>query len=151
MRARDWHRLADKIRKRRAELDLSQQALADAAKVSLRTIPNLEGGQPAKDRTLARIERALGWAPGSIDTILDVEGGEPSPLAAEPALESTQGVDDPVALILDADLDELIDMCRTVEADPKYGIAGAEAWLLRALKLRDAAQRRKEDTKRSAS
>lgn len=146
MRARDWQRLAGKIRKRRAELDLSQQQVADAARVSLRTVASLESGQPAKERTLVRVERALEWTAGSMDAVLDSDVGEATPISVR-ATSKTDGEDDPVALILNADSEELFAMYRTVEADSRYGQIGAERWLLDALKVREAARQRKEGTK----
>lgn len=74
----DWDRLAGAIRERRQALGMTQQQLADAAGVTRTTIKNLEGArQPAKRLPLsvAPVEQALGWAPGSARIVLD--GGAP--------------------------------------------------------------------------
>ena len=74
----NWERLADYIRAECASPDWSQGGLANAAGLSRRTINVLLSPRP-KDRlpyTIARIERALGWAPGDARRIL--EGGEPT-------------------------------------------------------------------------
>lgn len=150
MRAREWQRLALRIRRRRVDLDVSQQALADAANVSLRTIANLEAGQPAKERTLARIERALRWIPGSVDTILD--GGEPSELQAENLDEVVdESVDAAEAAIINASNTELVRLFRIVEAGRGITSSDADQWLVDALDMRDRARQRKEAAKRSAS
>lgn len=70
-------RLADYVVTRRTELDWSQETLA--AKSGLRTV-TLSDIETAKDRdrrptTLAKLERALGWRPGSARAVL--AGGEP--------------------------------------------------------------------------
>jgi DNA-binding XRE family transcriptional regulator len=74
----DWDRLARAIRERRRVLDLTQQQLADAARVTRTTIKNLEGARQPKKRlpsSMAAVEKALGWAIGSGEAVLS--GGEP--------------------------------------------------------------------------
>ena len=67
-------RAARAVAARRGELGMTQQELADAAGVDLKTIGNLERrGRWPIARTRARIERALNW-----------ESGEMERLAAEP-------------------------------------------------------------------
>jgi DNA-binding XRE family transcriptional regulator len=77
----DWQRLAHHITARRTELGhTNRDTLADQATVSPRTLGDLETGRKTNyyPSTLARIERALQWTTGSIDTILN--GGDPTPL-----------------------------------------------------------------------
>ncbi|WP_405941593.1 helix-turn-helix domain-containing protein [Streptomyces sp. NBC_00207] len=79
---RDHDRLATQVRARRAELGLSRAALAERAGVSKGTCHRLEEGQPIRDINYAKIDAALGWAPGSCASIRD--GGAPTPaLGAE--------------------------------------------------------------------
>ncbi len=71
-------RLAKAVENRRLELGLSARAAATAAGVARGTWESAENGSR---RTLksnyASIEKALRWAPGSIQAILD--GGNPTP------------------------------------------------------------------------
>lgn len=60
---------------RRGELDLTQEALAKSAGVDVKTIGNLETrGRWPIARNRARIEAALGWAPGTLDGIAEGVG-----------------------------------------------------------------------------
>lgn len=72
-------RLGDAVRTARKEKGWSQVQLAEAAGVSEATVQNLESGKSRKGMpsSLPRVERALGWMPGSGDDIL--MGGEPTP------------------------------------------------------------------------
>lgn len=56
------------------------RAAAIASGLSDQTWKNVEQGRKVSDRTLALVERTLGWEPGSVDAIL--AGGDPTP--AEP-------------------------------------------------------------------
>lgn len=72
----DWARLGAYVVSRRTELGHDrQQDLADAAGVAVRTIGALERGERVRASTVAKIERALDWLPGSASTVL--HGGEP--------------------------------------------------------------------------
>lgn len=72
----DWSRLGRYLVSRRVELGYERQAdLAGAAGVALRTVGTIERGDRVRATTLAKIEQALGWKPGSADKIL--RGGEP--------------------------------------------------------------------------
>jgi hypothetical protein len=73
----DWQRVADYVRERRTELDLTQADVQAAGGPSTATQRLIEGAlsdnyQPA---ILARLERVLGWQPRSIRAIRS--GGEP--------------------------------------------------------------------------
>jgi DNA-binding XRE family transcriptional regulator len=74
----NWDRLARAIRDRRRVLDLTQQRLADNARVTRSTIKNLEGArEPTRlPSSMTAVEQALGWAPGSGQAVLN--GGEPT-------------------------------------------------------------------------
>lgn len=76
---RNWDRLGLAIKARREELGLTtQQALADAAGVTRQTVQSLESGKQRTrmPATIAPIEKALGWEPGTAARIL--AGDDPS-------------------------------------------------------------------------
>ncbi len=93
---RDWKRLGEEFMTRRKRLGLSREALAGltGGAVTARTIGNYEHARfPVKGGTPAgyyAVERALGWAEGSIEEvlagrqpILRDEAPAPGPAAAE--------------------------------------------------------------------
>lgn len=82
---RDHERLARQVRARRLELGLSLAALADRAGLSKGTCQRAEEGRPIRDVNYAKLDAALGWAPGSCAAIRD--GGH-----AEPAIEGEKVV-----------------------------------------------------------
>jgi transcriptional regulator with XRE-family HTH domain len=75
----DWARLGEWIAIRRKQMGMDQRELAEAAGVSENTISNYERGRvPARGKVPAgyyRVEKALKFAKGSIDQIL--EGYDP--------------------------------------------------------------------------
>lgn len=82
---KDWRRLAEQAAHRRAELDLTQMEVAQRGPLSLDRVQAIEGAKSAKYRlgTLLALERALEWAPGSVEQIL--RGGDPLPADRPPA------------------------------------------------------------------
>jgi hypothetical protein len=67
----DWTRLATYVRARRGQLGLTQATLAEQAGVSVKTINGIETRPtPRRVDTMSGLERALGWASGSIEEIL---------------------------------------------------------------------------------
>ena len=65
-------RLRDCVARRRAELGLSQRALAELAGVSLGTATRLErGGGPIRVSTVPKLEDALEWPRGTFQAIRD--------------------------------------------------------------------------------
>lgn len=69
-------RLRDYVRYRRVQMGYpTQKALADATGLSARVIIKVEQAQSVSGSTLAAVEYALGWLPGSAERIL--KGGEP--------------------------------------------------------------------------
>lgn len=99
----DWARLGEWIALRRKQLGWDQRELAEAAGVSENTISNYERGRvPARGKVPAgyyRVEKALQFAKGSIDSILD---GHSPGFAVEGAvgdrltLRSPDETDDPI-------------------------------------------------------
>lgn len=101
----NWDRLAGAIRERRQVLGMTQQQLADAVGVDRSTIKNLEGARTPTKRlpsSIAVVEQALGWAPGSARIVLD--GGEPIAAARQPEHSQTP---EPLSGLPASVLDEL--------------------------------------------
>ncbi|KUO22422.1 helix-turn-helix transcriptional regulator [Streptomyces dysideae] len=78
---RDWKRLAKAIRDARKARGWRQGNLAEAAGVSYSTVQRAESsdGYKTMPLTIDKLERALGWAPGSAKTVL--AGGAPALLS----------------------------------------------------------------------
>lgn len=73
----DWQRLASWVVSTRDQLGMTTQAaLSERSGASLRQVGEVENGRRVGAKTLARIERALGWEPGSARQTL--RGGEPT-------------------------------------------------------------------------
>lgn len=73
--------LAAEIKRRIGQLLISQRELAEASDVPVATLERLLSGRQERLRSRdaeARLERALGWGPGSMDSVRD--GWEPSPI-----------------------------------------------------------------------
>lgn len=86
---RDWTRLAHYVTGRRLELGYPRQEdLALAMPVSLRVVNNIENAR--KDAyskgTMALLENALRWRPGSVESILS--GSNPTPVNDKGAPEA---------------------------------------------------------------
>jgi hypothetical protein len=75
MATRDLARLAQHVKRHRLEQYPSRDAAAAAAGVTRNTWKRVEEGQEVRDSTYAKIDKALGWAPG--DCIAIAEGGSP--------------------------------------------------------------------------
>ena len=91
--AKDWDAVAEAIKARLVELDMTQTELATRAGVALMTVRELQHNlQPRRrsPRTLATISEALGWPSDHITRILDGDQ------VADP------DADDPVLAELDA-------------------------------------------------
>lgn len=79
-RPADRQRLAELVDRERQRLQLSPTALARRAEVSHAPIQAILAGEHNgvfRGRTTARIEAAIGWASGSIASVL--AGGDPTP------------------------------------------------------------------------
>lgn len=77
-------RLGRLVRARRKALKMTQSDVQAVGGPSTATLRLIENGRNLefRDGTGVALERAIGWAPGSIDAIL--AGGEPTPLSYEP-------------------------------------------------------------------
>lgn len=81
----DWAALGVALRERRAVLRLTQEELGALAGVHAGTIKNYEAGKRSYDKipkAVLQIEKALGWAPGSVLAVLN--GGSPTLTAERP-------------------------------------------------------------------
>ncbi|MFI6290109.1 helix-turn-helix domain-containing protein [Nonomuraea sp. NPDC050790] len=94
----DYAALARETKERRLTLGLSINAAAKAAgKMSPITWSNVEKARSARDLTYTRIERVLGWAPGSAVAVL--AGGSPALVAQDEPVDDAGAVrfpDDPI-------------------------------------------------------
>ena len=75
--AKGWLSLGEHVRRERAQRRQTQQEFAESIGLSVRTLGSIEAGTGTRyDRgTRAIVEWALGWAPGSIELV--IEGGQP--------------------------------------------------------------------------
>ena len=75
-----WKRLGRTIVAERARRKWDRGDLADATGLSVRLLDDIENGRRRryKDYTLAVMEAALGWEPGSCEQV--VRGGRPTPV-----------------------------------------------------------------------
>lgn len=87
MATRDLGRLAKHVKAHRLELYPSRLAAAQAAGVSKDTWQRVEEGEPVRESTYVKIDRALGWAAGSC--FLVAEGGSPVFIDTSDARPST--------------------------------------------------------------
>ncbi|MFK0222836.1 helix-turn-helix domain-containing protein [Streptomyces vinaceus] len=149
--SRDWKRLGEAIEAARDALGMSQVGLAEAAGISESTVQNYEAGvvRVRTPVTLAQVERALGWEPGSGAAVL--AGGDPTPTApAKPELNLplrvTQALSD--GQLIDTKILELNDksgakMIVVVKgrpnASPEEIQAALDAWERAEDRLRDVA------------
>ncbi|MFC9756895.1 hypothetical protein [Streptomyces sp. NPDC056921] len=94
MGTRDLDRLAARVKVRRLELYPSRLTAAGAIGLSKDTWRRVEEGLDARELTYVKIDRALGWAPGSCVVVAD--GGEPIvvdvPHGGQPASSESSGV-----------------------------------------------------------
>jgi transcriptional regulator with XRE-family HTH domain len=75
--AQGWLSLGEHVRRERAQRRQTQQEFAESIGLSVRTLGSIEAGTGTRYDRVTRdvIEWALGWAPGSIELV--VEGGQP--------------------------------------------------------------------------
>lgn len=78
-----WERVAVEVKRRRVQLGLTQPQVHAAGGPSVSMLSKIEGAKRTsyEDMALARLEKALQWAPGSIEAIR--KGGAPTPLQIE--------------------------------------------------------------------
>lgn len=98
-----WQRLAHAVTTRRTALGLTQAQVAAAGGPSAGTMRLIEGAlqNNYRDSILGRLERALLWAPGSVNAVL--HGGHPAEIGAPhaPTATPTTPLDDELQAIAD--------------------------------------------------
>lgn len=151
----NWKNLAEHVKARRVELGMrTTRQLATAVGITEKTIGRLEAGHSVRAGTLAAVERALDWLPGSMLDLLN--GGEPrvatqragTPAEADTGTGGTTWGDtlDPVirAELLGKTYEELLRMRAYWAAEA--GDALADRWLAHVMEMReDEAARRTRD------
>jgi transcriptional regulator with XRE-family HTH domain len=113
--AEAWARVAQAVVRRRVQLGLTQEEAAARARLSATTwrLVENEAQTRYRDLTLAGVERALGWAQGSIDAVL--RGDEPT--VAETRDPAPPRIDDDAVVRLRGKVARLSDEdARAVEA-----------------------------------
>lgn len=78
----DRQALAEAVRQRRYELDLTLDDLALSAGMSKQTVIRVEKGEQVTARTLYRLDRALGFVNGALEALLYL-GRPPSRVPVE--------------------------------------------------------------------
>jgi hypothetical protein len=99
--ARDWGAVADAMKSRLAELDMTQAELIQRSRLAPMTIRELLFNAVQRrrsDQTLAAVSEALGWPPGYLRAVAD--GGDPGdPDAGDPVLAELAGLREAVTAI----------------------------------------------------
>lgn len=150
--ADDWERLGEYVRRRRVDLGYkTQEQFAEAARISTRTLRELEGGRKVAKRTVALVEATLRWMPGSAQSVL--RQGEPTAEGERTTQAATRAADESnFQRILSASSAELVRMFREeVETLPGMTRVRADRWLVDVLEMRAHALRLSLEADRSAS
>lgn len=118
-----WLRLGRLLQERRGQLDptfTKRTRFADAVGVNLKTLVDIEKAARTtfSDATLAAIETAYQWRPGSIRAVL--EGGDPAPYEPTVRISEISASTEPVANVpVDDELAEWISKALQDGEDPK--------------------------------
>lgn len=89
MAIRSFRTLGEAVAARRGELGLTQEEFAERGGFTTKTVQRLEKGSDApRAKTLASIDKACSWIPGSARAVLD--GGEP---IVSPSRDNREDVD----------------------------------------------------------
>ena len=98
---KDWPAVAEAIRRRLRELDLTQVELAQRSQVSVATIRQLQGGtteaRRRHPRTLRALSEALRWSPDHLEAIADGRDPDVDPDEDDPVVVELQHVKDSLA------------------------------------------------------
>ena len=94
--ARDWAAVADAMKSRLADLDMTQADLVQRSRLAPMTIRELlynSAQRRRSDQTLAALSQALGWPPGYLQAV--AEGRTPDdPDAEDPVLAELAAMKD---------------------------------------------------------
>ena len=112
--ARDWAAVAEAMKARLAELDMTQAELVQRSRLAPMTIRELlynSAQRRRSDQTLAALSEALGWPPGHLRAV--AEGRDPGdPDAGDPVLAELAALKDALTALtsrLDAIEQQLAD------------------------------------------
>ena len=101
--ARDWAAVADAMKSRLAELDMTQAELIQRSRLAPMTIRELlynTAQRRRSDQTLAALSEALGWPPGHLRAI--AEGRDPKdPDASDPVLAELTSLKEMLSALTD--------------------------------------------------
>ncbi|MEV6477665.1 hypothetical protein [Streptomyces sp. NPDC051657] len=133
-------RLARLVIKRRVELGWHKADAASKADLTITTYMRVEKGLSVRDVTYAKIEKALDWAPGACDAVLEgateaqvagevIDGVRYAPTAAGLAEDAQQAVHDVfIATRPETPAGEMAEMSKAiVEELRKRGIIGGDS------------------------
>jgi transcriptional regulator with XRE-family HTH domain len=99
--ARDWAAVADAMKARLADLDMTQADLVQRSRLAPMTIRELlynSAQRRRSDQTLAALSQALGWPPGHLQAVS--EGRAPDdPDADDPVLTELTAMKDALATL----------------------------------------------------
>lgn len=99
--ARDWAAVADALKARLADLDMTQAELVQRSRLAPMTIRELlynSAQRRRSDQTLAALSQALGWPPGHLQAV--AEGRAPEdPDADDPVLAELAALKDALAAL----------------------------------------------------
>lgn len=131
-----WTRLGREVTSRRIKLGMrSQRALSDKAGVTERVIWKIERGLSVSRGSLAAVDAALGWPPGSSQDI--AAGTEPPGTASSPASQEPAA---PPDIVRDNWDDPVVS---GIWGKDKIGPAAREGLISYYIALRDAAEQSK--------
>lgn len=82
-------RVAAAFVKRRSELKLTQEQVAQRGGIVVRTVQNFEAGRWPNRRSRALLEEVVGWPPGEIERLAEPPKPEPDPKLVELASQLT--------------------------------------------------------------
>ncbi len=99
--ARDWAAVAEAMKSRLAELDMTQAELIQRSRLAPMTIRELlynTAQRRRSDQTLAAVSEALGWPPGYLRAVAD--GRDPSdPDAGDPVMSELAALKEAITAI----------------------------------------------------
>ena len=117
--ARDWPAVADALKARLADLDMTQAELVQRSRLAPMTIRELlhnSAQRRRSDQTLAAMSEALGWPPGYLRAVADGQAPD-DPDAGDPVLTELAALKEAVTVITSR-LDEIEQQLAGGDAQP---------------------------------
>jgi transcriptional regulator with XRE-family HTH domain len=99
--ARDWAAVADAMKSRLADLDMTQAELVQRSRLAPMTIRELlynTAQRRRSDQTLAALSQALGWPPDYLQAVADGRAPD-DPDAGDPVLVELAALKDALAVL----------------------------------------------------